>query len=110
MFVLQVVAAAALRLQQEKLAHAAQEAATLSLQAARISALNQQAQASAQRKRAQKQQVAVSVTFRQLHETGIVLDPSEGLWKQQDVGAGCGPYCPMSSVVGSAGRSDAADA
>jgi hypothetical protein len=55
----QVVAAAAARLQQEKVAHAAQEAATLSLQAARISALNQQAQAHAQKKKAQQQQWAV---------------------------------------------------
>jgi hypothetical protein len=38
---------------------AAQEAATLSFQAARISALNQQAQAHAKKKKAQKQQWAV---------------------------------------------------
>lgn len=41
------------------MAHAAQEAATLSLQAERISALNQQAQAQVQKKKVQKQQWAV---------------------------------------------------
>lgn len=55
----QVVAAAAARLQQERVARAAQEAATLSMQAARVAALNKQAQVHMQRKRAQKQQLAV---------------------------------------------------
>jgi hypothetical protein len=54
-----VVAAAAARLQQEKAARAAHEAATLSMQAVRLTALNKQAQAHVQRKRAQKQTLAV---------------------------------------------------
>lgn len=56
----QVVAATALRLQHEAAERAAQEAATLNLQALRLSALNQQAQAKAHQKRVQKQQLAVS--------------------------------------------------
>jgi hypothetical protein len=56
----QAVAAAAIRLQQEAAERTAQEAATLKMQACRLSVLNKQAQAHVQHKKAQKQQLAVS--------------------------------------------------
>lgn len=56
----QVVAAAAIRLQKEAAERTAQEAATLKLQACRLSVLNKQAQVQVQHKRAQKKQLAVS--------------------------------------------------
>jgi hypothetical protein len=58
---LQVIAAAAVRLQHEAAERAAQEASSHNFQALRLSALNLQAQARAQQKRTQKQQLAVSM-------------------------------------------------